>query len=206
MIIGLLGMSGAGKSSWAARLAAAGFTWLHCDDLIAARIRADYDIGNGSVYDLGQWMGLPYEAHYAEREALYLEHETVVLSTIADAFEQGPDAPQNVIIDMTGSAIYVNPKVMQRIRQLATIVYLAVAPERQAQMVEEYIAQPRPVLWHGLYQPKPGELPITTLMRCYPQLLNTREALYRQLGHITLPEAVHRNPAYTTAEFLAAIR
>ena len=32
MIIALIGMAGAGKSLWASRLEAAGFTWLQCDD------------------------------------------------------------------------------------------------------------------------------------------------------------------------------
>lgn len=204
MIIGLLGMSGAGKSSWAARLATAGFSWLHCDDLIAARIRQSFDIGAGSVYDLGSWMGLPFEPRYPEREAIYLAHETAVLRTIADALGTG-DESQNVVIDMTGSAIYVDPEVTGRIRAIATIVYLAVSAESHARMVEEYIASPRPVLWHGLYQPRPGEPPATALARCYPKLLSERAELYARLSHLTIEEAQHRDPAFDAAALLRLI-
>ena len=205
MIIGLLGMSGAGKSSWAARLAAAGYTWLHCDELIAARISSSDEIGAGTVYDLGAWMGLPFEERYPAREARYLEHETAVLRTIAGAFAQDGAAPERAILDLTGSAIYADAAVLARIRELATIVYLAVSPARHAEMVQEYIANPRPVLWRGLYQPRPGEPPLDALARCYPTLLETRAALYTRLARVTLPEAFHRNPAATTGDFLAAI-
>lgn len=201
MIIGLIGMSGAGKSSWAERLAAAGFTWLHCDELIAARLRDQFDVGGGSVYDLGDWMGLPYEPRYAERERIYLAHETAVLRTIADALATG-GAPNNWIIDMTGSAVYADPLVLGRIRRLATIVYLAVSPQMHDQLVREYIANPRPVLWNGVYQPQPGEPPQAALARCYPQLLRARERLYMQLSHITLTDALHRDPAFDVRAFL----
>jgi shikimate kinase len=205
MIIGLLGMSGAGKSSWAARLAEAGYTWLHCDELIAARISSSDEIGAGTVYDLGTWMGLPSDTRYPAREAIYLEHETAVLHTIADAFEQDGAAPERAILDLTGSAIYADAAVLARVRELATIVYLAVSPARHAEMVQEYIANPRPLLWRGLYQPLPGEPPRDALARCYPTLLETRAALYTRLAHVTLPETFHRSPATTTGDFLAAI-
>lgn len=205
MIIGLLGMSGAGKSSWAARLVEVGYTCLHCDDLIAARISSSDDIGAGTVYDLGAWMGLPSEARYPAREAIYLEHETAVLRTIADAFEQDDAAPERAILDLTGSAIYADAAVLARIRELATIIYLAVSPARHAEMVQEYVDNPRPLLWRGIYQPLPGEPPRDTLARCYPTLLETRAALYTSLAHVTLPESFHRNPATTTGDFLAAI-
>ncbi|HNP73152.1 MAG TPA: hypothetical protein PLO33_17370 [Kouleothrix sp.] len=215
MIIGLIGMSGAGKSSWAERLAAAGFTWLHCDELIAARLRDQFDVGSGTVYDLGDWMGLPYEARYAERERIYLAHETAVLRTIADAL--APDSPEratlqagkqaggaahNWIIDMTGSAVYADPLVLGRIRRLATIVYLAVSPQMHEQLVRQYIANPRPVLWNGLYRPLPGEEQLAALARCYPLLLRERERLYMQLSHITLTDALHRDPAFDVRAFL----
>jgi dephospho-CoA kinase len=59
MILGLIGMSGVGKSYWADRLEAAGFDCFHCDDLIAQKLRPGFDVACGSVYDLGRWMGFP---------------------------------------------------------------------------------------------------------------------------------------------------
>ena len=203
MIIGLIGMSGAGKSSWAERLAAAGYAWLHCDALIAERLRAQFDIGDGSVYDLGAWMGFPYEARYDEREALYLAHEAAVLDTIADALSVTP--AQNTIIDMTGSAIYVDSDVLARIKQLATIVYLAVSDSTQTRMLEHYLDSPRPVIWRGAFEPRPGEAPAAALARCYPLLLADRDRRYRALSQVTLDDTQHRDPAYSVDAFLRAV-
>ena len=202
MIIGLIGMSGAGKSSWASRLAAAGFTWLHCDELIAEKLRAHFDVGAGSVYDLGQWMGFPYDERYAEREAIYLASETDVLGTIAQDIAQGQYAGTNLIVDLTGSAIYVDRAVLNRVRQLATIVYLAVSARLHDQMVQDYIANPRPLIWSGLYRPLPHEAPAAALARCYQHLLAERERLYAEFSRVTIPDALHRSSEFDVGAFL----
>jgi shikimate kinase len=198
-------MSGAGKSSWASRLAAAGFTWIHCDERIAAKLRLRFDVGAGSVYDLGSWMGLPSESRYAECEAIYLAYETEVLREIVADIVSGRLGAGDVIIDLTGSAIYVDADVLAQLRKHALIVYLEVSPRLHDRMVQEYIANPRPVLWHGAYQPLPGEDPAAALARCYPRLLAAREHLYRQLSDVTLADELHRSPAFDVAAFLAHV-
>lgn len=205
MIIGLIGMSGAGKSSWSSRLAAAGFTWLHCDELIAERLRANFDVGAGSVHDLGSWMGFPYDARYARHEALYLASETEVLGTIAKDIARGQFANANLIVDLTGSAIYVDRAVLNRVRQSATIVYLAVSPRLHNQMVRDYIANPRPIIWNGHYRPLPHEAPAAALARCYQGLLAERERLYAELSHVTIADALHRSPEFDVDAFLRYI-
>jgi len=202
VIIGLIGMSGAGKSTWARRLAASGWRCLDCDDLIAAKLRTDVDIGAGSVYDLGRWMGLPYEPSYAAREALYLRYETEVLAEIASSIARQGRPQERVVVDMTGSAIYVDPAVLARVRQLATIVYLAIAPQRHQQMCEEYRAQPRPVLWNGLFQPLPGEDRAAALARCYTHLISVREGAYEAICDVKIDEALHQHPAFTPETFV----
>ena len=202
MIIGLIGMSGAGKSSWASRLAAAGFTWLHCDELIAEKLRANFDVGAGSVHDLGHWMGFPYEARYAQHEAIYLASETEVLGTIAEDIARGQYASADLIVDLTGSAIYVDPEVLSRVRQSATIVYLAVSPKLHDRMIQDYIANPRPLIWKGFYRPLPHETPAAALPRCYPHLLADRERLYAELSHVTIADALHRSPEFDVGSFL----
>lgn len=204
MILALIGMSGAGKSSWAGRLAGAGYTWLHCDELIAERLGAHFDVGSGSVYDLGAWMGLPFEPHYAERAAIYLAHEADVLHEIANAVARGA-LPPDLVIDLTGSAIYVERTLLERLRQVATVVYLAISPQLHDQMVRDYIAQPRPILWDATFQPLPHEVPLAALARCYPHLLISREQQYAQLSHITLADTLHRDPAFTVEAFLAYV-
>lgn len=39
MLLTLIGMSGVGKTFWATRLAAHGFSIIHCDSLIAAKLQ-----------------------------------------------------------------------------------------------------------------------------------------------------------------------
>jgi shikimate kinase len=202
VIIGLIGMSGAGKSSWASKLAAAGFTWLHCDELIADRLRASFAIGARSVHDLGNWMGFPYDARYAEREAIYLASETEVLGTIAEDIAQSRYTSTNLIIDLTGSAIYVDREILNRIRQFATIVYLAVSPKRHDQMVQDYITNPRPLVWNGFYRPLPHEDPAAALARCYPHLLADRERQYAEISDIKLDDALHRSAEFDVGAFL----
>jgi shikimate kinase len=202
LIIGLIGMSGAGKSSWASRLAGAGYTWLHCDELIADKLRASFDVGAGSVHDLGSWMGFPYEQRYAEREAIYLRYETEVLREIAADLTRRANPAARVIVDLTGSAVYVDQAALAEIRRLATVVYLAVSPRLHEQLVSDYLANPRPLIWAGSYQPLPGEPPAAALERCYPRLLAARERLYEQLSDVMLPDELHRSPAFDVAAFL----
>ena len=206
VIIALIGMAGAGKSSWASRLEAAGFTWLQCDALIADRLSVRFELGAGSVHDLGSWMGFPYDQRYSEREALYLATETAVLDAIAGDIAHGQYTGSKLIVDLTGSAIYVDSKVLGRLREQATVVYLAVSPRLHDQMVRDYLANPRPIVWNGLYQPLPHEDPAAALERCYPQLLAERERRYAEISDVVLDDAQHRDPAFGVDDFLRYVK
>ena len=201
MVIGLIGMAGIGKSRWAARLADAGFRALHCDDLIAERLRTFHGANTVTVYDIGRWMGFPYDTHYVERERIYLACEQEVMAQIAERIA-GED---EIVIDMTGSVVYLDAALIQRIRRHATMVYLADDPHLRVRLLEEYLTCPRPIVWNSMYQPHPGETPEATLARCYPQLVHTRATLYRTICDIVIEPQRHRNPAFTVADFLAMI-
>ena len=196
VILGLIGMSGAGKSAWAQKLADAGWSWLHCDQLIAEKLGARSEVAAGAVHDLGNWMGLPHEAGYAEREAIYLQYENEVLREIIQAVSNHSAPARDIIIDLTGSAIYVDRELLDRLRSLATIVYLAVSPKLHRQMLHDYLAHPRPIVWNTNYQPLPGEVPAATLARCYPRLVAAREQQYREISDVILDETLHRDPAF----------
>ncbi|MCS6840362.1 MAG: hypothetical protein NZ699_09190 [Roseiflexus sp.] len=202
MVIGLIGMAGIGKSRWAARLAEAGFHALHCDDLIAERLRTIYNVDTVTVYDIGRWMGFPYEAHYAERERIYLACEHAVMEDVAERIA----GEENIVIDTTGSIVYLDAALLERIKRRATMVYLADDANLRARLLEDYLARPRPIVWNGMYQPRPGETPKATLARCYPQLVRARAALYRRISDIVIEPQYHRNPAFTVADFLAMIK
>lgn len=205
MALALIGMSGVGKTSWAKKFAAAGYACLHCDDLIADRLRATGDLAGVSVEDVGAWMGFPYSGGYARREARYLQSETEVLRDIALSLPHDSGMRRRLVIDMTGSAIYVDPAILGGIRRSVTMVYLRATSAQHDQLLHAYCAMPRPIVWNGLYQPEPGEEPAAALARCYGQLLEVRAELYESLSHVTLEPATFQNPTATTADFLQAV-
>lgn len=84
MIVTLIGMSGAGKSAWAAKFAAHGFMLADCDALLASKLQSMVGPIGGSLEQGGQWMVLPHEADFQRREALYLACETAILSDVIE--------------------------------------------------------------------------------------------------------------------------
>jgi len=70
-----------------------------------------------------------------------------------------------------------------------TVVYLAASPTEQQLLIERYLTDPKPVLWRGAFQPKPGETPRETVARCYPSLIAARRQSYEALAHRTVPVA-----------------
>ncbi|MGB9752156.1 MAG: hypothetical protein C0183_09890 [Roseiflexus castenholzii] len=201
MVIGLIGMAGIGKSRWAARLTDVGFRALHCDDLIAERLRTIYAADTVTVYDIGRWMGFPYEAHYAERERIYRACEHAVMEEIAERVA----GEKNVVIDTTGSIVYLDAALLERLKRCTTMVYLADDADLRVRLLEEYLARPRPIVWNGMYRPRPGETPEATMARCYPQLVRSRAALYRKIADLMIEPQRHRNPAFTVADVLGMI-
>lgn len=144
MHLGFIGMSGAGKSYWGAQLADAGFTVLHCDDLIAARLRVELGQPLLTLNDVGDWMGLPYEDGYRAHEETYLAHERAVMTEIAELLAHPDSNRRRFVVDMTGSAVYMPAALLAALRQHLVVVYFAVSAQVHAQMLRAYTAAPRP--------------------------------------------------------------
>ena len=190
MHIALIGMSGTGKSHWSYKLAEAGYQRIGCDDLIAARLAQEVGAPEGEFFHMAQWMGMPYEAHYPRRAERYLAHEIAVMQEIvADLTSDGPAT--DVVIDTTGSVIYVPEATILDLRRVAQVVYLAPPVDAFQTMLAHYLQNPRPVIWNGVYQQAPDESPADAFERCYPQLLTGRDCLYRRYSHVTIPYAIH---------------
>ncbi|MBL0714612.1 MAG: hypothetical protein JJV98_13015, partial [Desulfosarcina sp.] len=108
MRIALIGMSGAGKSYWSHRLVQIGFERFGCDDHIGRGLAKNLGLADSSLEGLGQWMGFPYEAGFADREAQYLDLERRVLSRFLSELARRPAHPTaSFVIDTTGSVIYL---------------------------------------------------------------------------------------------------
>ena len=205
MRIALVGMSGTGKSHWSHKLAQAGFDRIGCDDRIAARLAQEVGAPVGEFFHMARWMGLPYEAHYPQRAERYLAHEIAVMQEIvADLTADGPTS--DVVIDTTGSVIYVPEATILDLRRVAHVVYLAPPLDAFQTMLAAYLQNPRPVIWNGVYRQAPDESPDQAFARCYPRLLTSRDTLYRRYSHVTIPYAVHAAADMAVGTLLDLIR
>jgi shikimate kinase len=192
--LALIGMSGAGKTYWTKRLAAADLPAISCDDQIEKRLAPILQQGGfHGINGVAAWMGWPDSPTYAERESQYLTEEISSLDEILSSLEKNPASA--LILDTTGSVIHTGNNLLFRLRKLMKIVYLAASADEQQLLIQRYIQDPKPVLWRGAFQPKPGESPKETVARCYPALIAARRQSYEALAHCTVPVAELRQLA-----------
>jgi shikimate kinase len=206
MRLSLIAMSGSGKSYWARQLAGAGFKCFSCDEMIASKLFDELVQPDGSLLPLGKWMGLPYEQGYLERESTYLAYEKQVLEEIFTIIENDYSDPANdIVIDTTGSVIYTGADILNKLRKYTRVVHMQTPPQIQDQMYRAYLARPRPVLWQGKFRKKTHETNKEALARCYPELLNYRERLYKRHAHITIEYDRYRKKGLKVADFLKEV-
>jgi len=188
MRITLIGMSGSGKSFWSSVLSRQGFQYMGCDREIGRRLVDEGQLSAGSLDHIGRWMGFPFEADYARREALYLGHEKAVMDRFLTQLESRPreHASPPVVIDTTGSVIYTGQAIRKRLRQQTVVVYLSTSRAYRQALHRAYVENPRPVLWRQHFQKKNGEDDQTALQRCYANLLADRETCYRNYAHLEI--------------------
>jgi hypothetical protein len=203
--LALVGMSGTGKTFWAKKLEAIGYPAISCDDRIEQKL-AERLIAGGfrGINGVAAWMGWPDSAHYAARESDYLTQEIHSLDEILTGLEHQPE--KSLVLDTTGSVIYVGNNLLMRLRRQMTIVYLAASAEEQQLLIERYLNDPKPVLWRGAFQAKAGESPRETVARCYPALIAARRRGYEALAHCTLQVASLRDASPDAAGFLSLIQ
>jgi shikimate kinase len=189
--LALIGMSGSGKSHWAKNLAALGCPTICCDDAIETRLAPILKAGGyEGINGVAAWMGWPDSPTYAEREAEYLREEIATLDEVLSALEK--DSKRELVLDTTGSVICAGNHILHRLRRQMTVVYLASSEAEVQLLIQRYLRDPKPVLWQGVFQPRPAETPHDTVVRCYPLLIAARRQSYEALAHITLPTLTTR--------------
>ena len=202
--LALVGMSGAGKTFWAKKLAETGVPAVFCDDRIeqrlAPRLRAG---GYSGINGVAAWMGWPDSATYAEREAAYLAEEIHTLDEVLRELEERRDA--SLVLDTTGSVIYAGNHLLLRLRRQMSIVYLAATAGELQLLTERYLNDPKPVLWRGAFLPKSGETARETVARCYPALMEKRRRSYEALSHCALSVGALQAPL-DAEQFLERVR
>jgi hypothetical protein len=191
--LALIGMSGAGKSYWTTRIAAAGYPAISCDTQIESRLRPALETGGyKGINGVAAWMGWPHLSTYADREAAYLSEEIAVLDEVLTGLEKNPD--RDLVLDTTGSVIYVGNHLLHRLRKQMLVVYLAASRDEQQLLIQRYLEDPKPVLWRGAFQARAAEDPKATVARCYPVLIGARRQSYEALAHCSIPVADLREP------------
>ena len=181
--LGLVGMSGSGKTFWTRKLAAAGWKSVCCDDLIEQRLAPRLAVGGYSgINGVAAWMGWPNSVTYGQREAEYLAEEIGAMDEFLDNLEKD-SSNTPIVLDTTGSVIYAQNNILMRLRRQMTVVHLANTENEQRILVERYLNDPKPVLWRGTFHVKDQETPRETVARCYPLLIAARRKSYETLAH-----------------------
>jgi shikimate kinase len=189
--LALIGMSGSGKSYWTSRIAATGYPAISCDAQIESRLKPSLETGGYTgINGVAAWMGWPHLPAYADREAAYLSEEIAVLDEVLTGLEKKPE--RDLVLDTTGSVIYVGNHLLHRLRKQMLVVYLAASRDEQQLLIQRYLEDPKPVLWRGAFQARPGEDPKATMARCYPVLIGARRQSYEALSHCSIPVADFR--------------
>lgn len=193
----LIGFSGCGKSHLARRLAAAhGYRNIECDHLIEEKLEPSLpDVPAGTVR-VAAWLGQPYDLGFPGRQQRYFFAEQEVLGEVTNELESVPPSVPTVI-DTTGSVIYIDHGLLERLRVISTIVYLKISADDEQAMFEQYLSDPKPVVWQNIFQPQPDEPPADALRRCYPLLIAQRSGLYESLADVVVPV-----PYQTRGDFL----
>ena len=200
--LALIGMSGVGKSYWSKKMEEKGYRWYNCDKMIAEKLGLDLTGKDNSTLNLAKWMGQPFSERYIEAEKLYLELEEAVVGHICDELEQYTEINKPVVVDTTGSLIYLQKKLLNRLRALTKMVYLRVPEEKHKQLFENFINDPKPVIWEGKFKPLKGETPQNTLRRCYKKLLSYRNERYSLIADYVLDFSFHNSPDRKVDELL----
>lgn len=189
MVITFIGLSGCGKSYLSERIAQEkNFHRLDCDSLIEKKLESHLTAGGySSIEGVANWMGQPYSEHFQVRQQAYLDEEKNVMEEILKTLgSDGWGLDKDFVIDTTGSVIYMNEEILSGLKKRSRIIYLGVPDSQLEFMFQQYLNEPKPVIWGDSYQPQKNESKEQTLERCYPELISKRTELYYKYADVTL--------------------
>lgn len=197
MKISLIGMSGVGKTHWAKKLESYGFRRFSCDDWIEEALGKELQqLGYVGLQGIAQWMGQPYEKRYKQTSKRYLQLEEKVLDTILKRIEHIP-SNENLVIDTTGSIVYLENRLIKKLAELTTIIYFQTAKDALERMFQQFCRDPKPVIWKHSFEKRAGESNQKALYTCYPKLLAWRAKRYQEISHIMINDFQLREKFFT---------
>lgn len=175
--LAFVGMSNAGKS-YRSRVLQSGldFFWYEVDACIQKTL------GFAQMEEISGWLGFPTSPTYVERADQYLaaEEECTHLAKL-------DTGGKNLVFDTTGSVIYLSAGTQQWLHDECLIVHIDVGDDSVQELVEQYFAEPKPVMWGDSFDWRADETAEDAMRRCYPELLRTRLIRYRELAHVSIP-------------------
>ncbi len=203
MILSLIGMSSAGKTHWSHELQRNGYTRITCDELIERKLEPELRRhGYQGLNDVARWMGHPFDPQYPKTSTTYLSFEVEVMEEIFSDIEQLRGKSSKIVIDTTGSVIYTTPSVLHQLKEHTTIIYLDIPQEKKQELYQEFLRNPKPIIWGDLYRKREEESQEQALARCYLELLTYRSKQYEKIADITIPFDIHRQEGFTAADFV----
>lgn len=187
MKITLIGMSNTGKTYWAKKLEENGYTRFSCDEIIEKKLKKELvQYGYSGIEDVARWLGHPFERQHKKASMQYLSCEKESIREIIHNLGNGFKRTEDIVIDTTGSVIYIDNYLLEKLQSETLIVLLDTPQSIQKKMYEDYLANPKPVIWNDSFSQNKNELATDALVRCYPKLLAQRSAQYKRYAHITL--------------------
>lgn len=196
MKISLIGMSGSGKSYWSKKLESKGFKRFCCDDLIEEELGRELTaLGYSGIQDVAKWMGQPYERQYKKNSKRYLELESEVMQEILAYLEKATDN-EDIIVDTTGSVIYMEEDILKRLAEESKLLYFHTPSFVRKHMYEEYMKNPKPVIWGKIFSKQKGENNMESLQRNYPKLLEFRVKKYKEVSEIIFDYHMLRHDSF----------
>ncbi len=208
MKITLIGMSNAGKSYWSEKLEKEqGYDRLCCDDLIEKKLESILKKqGYSGIEEVSEWMGQPYDKQYKQNSKQYLNCEISVMKEVIKLLENNQKNNKKIVIDTTGSVIYVDRKILSKLAQISKIVHIEIPLFLKKEMIKKYIENPKPVIWGDSYKKNNGETNKEALIRCYPELLDYRSKKYGKYANVTLDYFDVMNKRFNFEKFIRRIK
>lgn len=193
LILSLIGISNIGKTYWSKKLQDVGFRHINCDDLIKAKLAPVLkELEYSGIEDVSRWMGQPYDDRFSANQQKYLSLEKETMENIFAQIKNGKN--QNTVIDTTGSVVHTSRNICAKLKQCSLVIYIEVTENMKEKMFNQYIKEPKPVVFGDVFDPKENETAMQTLKRCYRELLNLRSALYSEYADVIIPRgAIEEN-------------
>lgn len=205
MVITLIGLSGCGKSHLAARMAEEkGFKLFDCDAIIEERLTEELSkLGLSGLSGVAEWMGEPDSETFAERQQRYLDLEVEVMNEIlAQLGDDGWGLKEDIVIDTTGSVIYTGHDILSGLKQRSRIIYLGVPESELDFMFQQYLEDPKPVVWGDSFSKSEGQSTEEALRDSYPRLLKARTERYYAYADVTLVMNREHRDKFSTGRLL----